>query len=73
MTESKSKTPFHDHLDVCPQCAHHPFALCHDGAKAMQEEVAIVSASLPNPFAADGSGASPPSDFGPRRTRGRPI
>lgn len=33
-----SKTPYHDHLDVCAHCASHPFDLCPTGAKAMQRE-----------------------------------
>jgi hypothetical protein len=34
----ESKTPYHDHLDVCAHCAAHPFDLCPAGAKALHEE-----------------------------------
>ena len=29
--------PFHQHLDVCKQCADHPFDLCAEGAKLIRE------------------------------------
>lgn len=28
---------FHKHLDVCRQCANHPFDLCPTGAKLLKE------------------------------------
>jgi hypothetical protein len=28
---------FHDHLDTCSHCNDHPFALCHEGIKALRE------------------------------------
>ena len=37
-----SATPYHDHLDVCVQCAEHPFDLCAVGAKALRDEAASI-------------------------------
>ncbi len=28
---------FHKHLDVCVQCAEHPWGLCKDGARLLEE------------------------------------
>jgi hypothetical protein len=27
---------FHQHLDVCSQCAEHPFNLCQEGARLLE-------------------------------------
>ena len=37
-----SKTPYHDHLDVCAHCAAHPFDLCRVGLQALHDEAGIV-------------------------------
>lgn len=34
---------FHDHLDVCAQCANNPFALCPRGAKLLGQSVEEVA------------------------------
>ena len=30
-------TLFHDHLDECEQCREHPFNLCEEGARILEE------------------------------------
>jgi hypothetical protein len=42
MTDQKSRRPYHDHLDVCKQCAGHPFDICQVGAKALEQEAAMA-------------------------------
>jgi hypothetical protein len=35
-----ANTPLHAHLDVCPQCRDHPFAVCAEGARLLTERSA---------------------------------
>jgi hypothetical protein len=32
---------FHNHLDVCKQCAEHPFALCPEGTKLLRKAAGV--------------------------------
>jgi len=40
--EKPSKTPYHDHLDVCRWCGEHPFNLCPAGKKAIEAEARMM-------------------------------
>lgn len=33
---SRTRADFHAHLDVCEQCANHPFELCGEGARLLE-------------------------------------
>lgn len=34
---------FHDHLDLCPHCASHPFDLCDVGVRLLGESVSCAT------------------------------
>lgn len=34
--------PYHAHLEVCEQCANHPFALCPTGDRTIHEQAGVL-------------------------------
>ena len=43
---------FHAHLDICEQCREHPFDLCREGSRLLEEaasdSVTVDLSTLPN-------------------------
>lgn len=56
---SRTRADFHAHLDVCKQCANHPFELCKVGAELLELaasgrfEIDEASPAMPAELAAE--------------------
>jgi hypothetical protein len=56
---SRTRADFHAHLDVCQQCANHPFELCKAGAELLELaasrrfEIDEASTEMPAELAAE--------------------